>query len=206
VKPHPQRASSAPIRNPFATSATRPGDLAFHFHASNLSTATLIQRLQESNWWGEIVGPHGSGKSTLIHALIPEIESHARIVCHHTLGQRQRRLPEWSDRCRDWSMRHQVVVDGYEQLGAWNRWRLRRMCRRRSCGLLVTAHQTVGMPRIHTTSVTPELARQLVDRLLQDQEPLISRREVEDSFERQRGNLREVFFELYDLYEMRRRP
>jgi hypothetical protein len=48
------------------------------------------------------------------------------------------------------------------------------------------------------------LAQQLVDFLGQHGPTPISPADVEASFARQQGNLREVFFELYDLHEQHR--
>ena len=33
----------------------------------------LLQRLEGHSWKGAIIGPHGSGKSTLVNSLKPEI-------------------------------------------------------------------------------------------------------------------------------------
>jgi hypothetical protein len=97
-----------------------------------------------------------------------------------------------------------VMIDGFQQLRYWSRLRLKRICRRQQLGLLVTAHRSVGLPLLYSTSTSLELAQQLARDLLREDASCISSGEVAASFARQRGNLREVFFELYDLYEMRR--
>ena len=55
-------------RNPFSSRATRPGALSYEFLDGG-GTASLIETLAGNNWWGEILGEHGSGKSTLVHSL-----------------------------------------------------------------------------------------------------------------------------------------
>jgi hypothetical protein len=192
-----------PDRNPFATRATRPGALAYHFpHAA--SDESLIHALQKQHWWGQILGPHGSGKSTLIHALLESLEQRGRRVNHFTLHKGEKRIPiEDLDRT-DWDARTQVIVDGFEQLGAWNRAALKRVCKQRHAGLLVTAHESVGFSTVFATTVDLKLAQQLVTQLQQSAEPLVHAEDVDKSFQRHNGNLREVFFELYDLYEERR--
>jgi len=97
------------------------------------------------------------------------------------------------------------MVDGYEQLSRWSRWRLKRLCRRRGCGLLVTAHASVGLPQLYRTTPTRHLAETIVGRLMAGRTPPFSVAEVTECFVRHGGNLREVLFDLYDLYE-RQRP
>jgi len=46
-----------------------------------------------------------------------------------------------------------------------------------------------------------DLARTLVERLLEGSRARIDPEIVEASFSRHQGNLREMFFELYDVYE-----
>ena len=96
-----------------------------------------------------------------------------------------------------------MIVDGYEQLGWWARRKLHRQCERRKWGLVVTAHAPVGLPTLATTGTTPELAQALVERLLPGDGP-ISVADVAERFARHGGNLREILFDLYDLYEARR--
>ena len=97
-----------------------------------------------------------------------------------------------------------LVVDGYEQLGRWSRLMLKRFCRRQGVGLLVTAHKSVGLPQLYRTVVTPDLAGQIVGTLLGGREPPFTPEEVSHCLSRHGGDLREVLFELYDLFEQRR--
>ncbi len=111
----------------------------------------------------------------------------------------------------DWRASTQLVVDGYEQLGWLSRWRLKRHCRRHACGLLATTHVDVGLPTIFVTEPTPELAQQLVVQLLElhgnadlcRNEPYTAAH-IAGLLSKHNGNLREVLFELYDLYESAR--
>ena len=94
------------------------------------------------------------------------------------------------------------MIDGYEQLGWWSRWRLRRWCRRRGLGLLVTAHQDMGLPDLHRTTVTADLAAAVVAGLLRDeQRRRLGEVDLGAELQRQAGNLREVLRALYDRYE-----
>ena len=185
--------------NPFSTRRTRPGAMPFIFSAGE-DAETLIARLRENRWWGEILGPHGAGKSALLATLIPAIVQAGRRPVLIELHDEQRCLPQPES-----DPSTLLMVDGYEQLSRWSRWRLKRLCRRRGCGLLVTAHDSVGLPQLYRTAPTRELAETIVGRLMAGRTPPFTAAEVTDCFVRRGGNLREVLFDLYDLYE-RRRP
>jgi hypothetical protein len=99
-----------------------------------------------------------------------------------------------------------VVVDGYEQLSWFSRWRLKRQCRKRGSGLLVTSHGAANLPWLYATQPSVETAIQIVARLSQGSELCVRREDVERLYAARRGDLRDVLFDLYDLYEARRRP
>jgi hypothetical protein len=98
-----------------------------------------------------------------------------------------------------------VIVDGYEQLSSWSRLRLRRICDGRGWGLVVTTHKPVRLPDLFHTQPDPALAQQIVDRLLGEDRSLIAPEEVAASYSAKAGDLREMLFDLYDVYERRRR-
>jgi len=195
--------SYEPSENPFCTRRVRPGAIPFLFPAGQDAEA-LVRRLQQSGWWGEIIGTHGAGKSALLATLIPQIElagQHAAIV---ELHDGQRRLP--LDINRDSRLRPPMVliVDGYEQLSRWRRFLLKRRCRRRGWGLLVTAHAPAGLPELYRTAATPDLVETIVGQLMGGQASPFTVMELTECFARRNGNLRETLFDLYDLYEQRR--
>jgi hypothetical protein len=178
--------------------------MAYRF-PPNVSAGSLVDRLEQLGWWAQIIGPHGSGKSTLVHSLLPYLEQRNRDPRLITLSAGQRRLPWRGAEQPGWSTRTLVVLDGYEQLGLWNRWRLRRRCSIRLAGLLVTTHRDAGFPTLFQTHVTADLARSLVADLLADSSVPIAVEDVDAALTRHQQNLREVLFDLYDLYERRRR-
>lgn len=188
--------------NPFSASRVRPGAIGFRFPPGDC-LASLIERLRESGWWGQIVGPHGSGKSTLLATLVGELASTGPIVACVELHDRQRRLPKEFGLTR-LAAGTLVVVDGYEQLSLWNRFRLKSACRRRRLGLLATAHRDVGLPTLISTATSIALAQQVVRALLADRDCSIEAEQIAVRFAKHEGNLREMLFDLYDLYEQRR--
>lgn len=188
--------------NPFSTRFVRPGALPYFF-PNGESADQLAAKFAAQGWRGQIIGPHGSGKSTLLAALAPSIERSGRKTIHFALHDGERRLPITAEQCRALSADDVLVIDGFEQLSVWNRWRIGRLCRRRGCGLLVTAHADAGLPELYRTETHRELARRLVERLAPGAET-IAAADIDRAFSACGGNLRETLFELYDLYEQRR--
>jgi len=198
------RATLAPGRNPFATCHVRPGAMPFLFDEGQ-SAATLIDELRRGEWRGQIIGPHGTGKSTLLATLIPALEQAGRSPNLVVLRDGQRRLPP-ETLVKLGKHAPLLIVDGYEQLSWISRWRLKRRCRRLGCGLIVTAHRDVGLTTIYRTSGDSHTARRVVEQLLSGNESSpLDATELADAWRRHRGNLREMLFDLYDVYE-RRRP
>lgn len=186
--------------NPFATRFTRPGGIAYRF-PPGVTAELLVDRLQAADWRGQIVGPHGSGKSTLLAALVPVIQRRGRQVLLIELHDGQRDLPRNWSRGLDPGRPGVVIVDGCEQLAPWNRLLLRWFCRRRGLGLLVTGHRRLGLPELVRTTVDLELACQIVQSLVGQHGPLLGPEELRRRLAARGGNLREVLFDLYDLYE-----
>jgi energy-coupling factor transporter ATP-binding protein EcfA2 len=163
-----------------------------------------VKKLQENDWRGEIVGPHGSGKSTLLQTLSPVIEAAGRKVRSYVAKPNDKQLPMSAVDLATWNESTQVVIEGYELLSRRSRKSLDRACRDRNAGLLITCHAPQGLPTLFHTTVTVELATSLVEQLLPSDCDFISAADVRDSFARQGQNLRELLFEMYDLYEQRR--
>ncbi len=189
--------------NPFCTRCVRPGALRFVFSAGE-SAAALVARFRLDRRRGAIVGPHGSGKSTLLATLLPELERDGQRVSAIALHDGQRRLPEHFLR-RHLAADTVLVIDGYEQLGFIGRCRLRWLCWRRQLGLLVTAHGPVGLPVLLQTGVDLPLARRIVSELQEGFEMRVHEDDVARAFPHCDGNLRELMFALFDLYEARQR-
>lgn len=193
-----------PGANPFSTRRVRPGAIAYCF-PDGVDAVTLVDRLRENAWRGQIVGPHGSGKSALLATLIPVIERAGKRVTLVELHDGQRRLPLALKRTPGLDSSALLAIDGYEQLSRPSRFGLKRFVAARGVGLLATAHASVGLPCIFSTTTDRVLARRLVERLLAESEIRIAMEDVDALFSLHQGNLREVLFGLYDLYESRRK-
>lgn len=188
--------------NPFSSRFTRPGMLPFVF-ANDETAAAIVERFIANKRRGAIVGPHGSGKSTLLATLRPSLAEIGLRTVEHSLHDGQRRLPR--NFASLLTADAVLVVDGYEQLGWWGRYEVSRAVRRCSCGLLATSHAAVaGLPTLFTTRPDWNVARKLISQLAGNASSAGDAAAAEQLFHAERGNVRELFFRLYDLYESRR--
>jgi hypothetical protein len=98
-----------------------------------------------------------------------------------------------------------VIVDGYEQLCWFERWRLKRRCRRAGVGLVVTCHDQTAIPTlIRLAPDLPLIARLLANLAARVSTP-VTNADAAASLARHGSNVREVFFDLYDRHERLRR-
>ncbi|MCA9132464.1 MAG: hypothetical protein KDA45_04895 [Planctomycetales bacterium] len=211
--------------NPFATCFVRPGMLAWE-ESPGLQLSHLTHRwVQELGGRAAIVGPHGSGKSTLLEHLIPRVgsvcwRSAPGVIAHSAvgagevvwLGLRRGQAPfrQVLASRSYWSRGGVLVVDGLEQLFAWQRclllagipwWRMK---------LLATCHRpSKWLPTLCRTDGPREVLPILVERLLQTRGDVdrVHRRQLADPrwlqtlLDEEQGNMREVFMRLYDHFE-----
>jgi hypothetical protein len=197
-------SSTVAQSNPFATRWTRPGAIPFDFGGRETSDS-LVDRLAQKDWRGAIVGPHGSGKSTLVATLLPALDAVGRKAILIRLHDGRRRLPESLRRMDRLKRESLIVIDGYEQLGRLRRWRMAAQCRRFGCGLLVTSHHECGLPVLFRTQPDLSIVQRLVEQRLPPHEARIRSSDIELAWRRHGGNVRELLFELYDVFEARRR-
>lgn len=194
--------ASLPTTNPFASVRIRPGAIEFVFRAGE-SAALLVDRLKANGWRGQIVGPHGTGKSTLLESLLPVISAAGRQIVRVPLAGREVDLSplQTEDETRGATI---FVIDGFEQLNLPRRLVWRWYCWWRNCGLLVTTHRDLGLPMLTTTTVDDGLAQRVVKILLHGDDGAIQPAEVTKLLQLHHGNLRDTLFALYDIYELRR--
>lgn len=168
-----------------------------------VSAESLAADLARNGWRGAIIGPHGTGKSSLLVALAGDLERRGRKIIHQQLHGGQRALDWPALAWQSWTNETLVIIDGYEQLSLWQRLLLRARCYQRGTGLLVTAHQPVQLPTIFTTQPTTELAQRIVQQLIPAGDERITPGDVAAVFTEQQGNIRETLLQLFDLYRER---
>lgn len=186
--------------NPFATRFIRPGALPFLFLDGD-SAEAIVDRLRSHNWRGQIIGPHGSGKSTLLATITPLLEAAGRRVLSLKIGPGKRRLPPLD--LASLSSATQIVIDGYEQLSWWSKWKLRRLAHTAKAGLLVTAHANTGFPTLYQMKPSEAVAHAVVERLTEAEGLPIPEAEISAAYHSAGGNVRETLFKLFDVHQQR---
>ena len=228
------------VSNPFCTRFVRPGVIPYLLPLGGAQPAStdkdalaqitrLADQIQQTHF-SLIVGPHGSGKSTLIASLHSVLADSGNISgCKKTIGrvqlcddansQNQGRFKFWTR----WRSRRQnhllvrqhqrglpvgaiLIVDGLEQLSAWSRVRLRLTAVVSHQHLLGTSHHDLpGFKTIYRTQLTADLIVSLTERLLIGVEPTICQavwHHLESCDLSRVSNLRDFWFELYDAVNL----
>lgn len=194
----PQVPPRRPADNPFASH--RVEGLPYRHRGSSLPD--LERRLTALGGRAAVVGPKGSGKTTLTWELATRFDGDAVRVaipaaCPHPWQVVRSQLP------RPVSGGHAVFVDGAEQLGPFG-WRRLLHATRYAAGLVVTLHRAGRQPTLTECRTDPALLLELVRELAPDDAPRFEPH-LEELFGRHRGNIRLCFRELYDLFAGRKR-
>ena len=181
--------------NPFSTE--RLDRLAFRFPAG-VTWATLLARCAESGYRCAIVGPPGSGKSTLIAQLAPHLEASGFTPRLFHLGAESRRAHRDAVLAEVRNMRTPdfLLLDGAEQLNS-NEWLILRSAIHSLAGCIITQHRTGRLATAIETGTTPALLEALATELTGGRLPV---GEATAIHTRCRGNLRDGFRELHDRW------
>ncbi len=183
-------------QNPFR--AARIERLAYRLDEAGWTR--LLARFDAAGARGLLVGPHGSGKTTLREELEARLAAAGWRV--RTLVASDRQALAWSDlrACAadtaDADQRTLLSIDGLDRLGTLAWWRLRRLVGGRG-GLLATSHVAGRLPTLHEHRTSPTLLRELVAELLPPGATSPSAR-CDLLFARHRGDVRSCLRELYD--------
>jgi hypothetical protein len=153
----------------------------------------MMARLEAMGRRGAIVGPHGSGKTTLIQSLIPRLGERGLSVHAARVTQAEPSLDvKWWRQLRRAGQATVVVVDGAERLDSLA-WLKLRYHARRAWGLIITMHKAGRLPTWVATRTDPALLRELVDEL----SPGASI-DTAATYEQSGGNLRTALRTCYD--------
>jgi hypothetical protein len=172
--------------NPFRSE--RLDTLAFRYPAG-LDRAALLVRLAALGHRAAIVGPEGSGKTTLSRELERGLTERYR-VWRITQRRGDRRLARRLPRLGHDDF---VILDGAEQLAPLSFWRLRRQTRSAG-GLLVLSHRPGLLPTLVATETSQALLDELVAELTPAQACTVG------LLARHGGNIRDALRALYDAY------
>lgn len=192
------------LSNPFATCWTRPDVLPRHERAGQGADDLLVQ-LKKATWQGQVVGPHGSGKTSLLMEVNRRLSERKRTPLWLPIEASKVR-PLIRQICRFADDRTVVLMEGFERANRWHQHRLLAACAGRGSGWLITTHERLRSrrtPVVAQVRATVETALLLYEHLTQQRSSPVTRDHVVRSFREQSGNLREVWFDLYEQHEMR---
>lgn len=211
--------------NPFSTQSTSPGNVVYRFttgvsgtskHTVNSGLEVLLGKLQSARRC-VIVGPHGTGKSTLLHTFLPKLQKAFPKVVFQQLSndpsvglvKRIRTRIQASKRIRKQLYALPkgglLVIDGWEQLSWLARRRIASSSLTQGVTLLVTSHRRLpSWTSIHETRISPEMVRSLAKDLLRESPHKIQKlvdHQLKTRAVDARTNVRDLWFEMYDVVE-----
>ena len=193
--------------NPFATRYVASARLVPRDEQGGiLDLASLVARLDALGGSGAIVGPHGTGKSTVLSHLGDSIAAGKRPVGRVRLRSR-RDIPAAVRSVRDASRGGLVCIDSWELLGFASRAVVRGLARARGVGLLVTSHGPAGLPTLVSCRGTRALLGALVGELPDHDQwfgTTIVAADLEAAIEAANGDVRQALDRLYDRFEQGR--
>jgi adenylate kinase family enzyme len=191
--------------NPFSTRFVRPGAIAFQCHDGHSLTTLIDEFLNRWHGRASIIGPHGSGKSTLVAGLAELLAQRFEVFAYRFSTTDRNFASIWRS-YRQWGPQCVVMVDGYEQLPIWSQWRLAVTVRSTQAKLLITAHRrTLWLPVLWRTEIDEEVAIRIRDQLLTSHPELLTTADVEEAWREARkafpSDLRETLMSMYDWAE-----
>ena len=211
--------------NPFSTAFISPNRVKFRFSSgpSGANPSSINNHLEgllaklKGTRRATIVGPHGTGKSTLLHTFLPKLQqTFPKVAFHHlnndpSIGF----LKRWKERSRankrimaDFAELPEeglIIIDGWEQLGNIARWRISSAAVSKKISLLTTCHhRPAGWTIIYETTTSTELVRSLAKDLLKDS-PYKVQKLIDTQLKARRlnakTNVRNLWFEMYDVVQ-----
>ena len=182
-------------KNPFRMSCIEA--IPYQFLQADMHT--LMQRFQAHHYRGVLVGPHGSGKTTLREQIERALRQ-AGMVVHPIVISGDDRV-SWTyvqDHLHQVNPQAVISIDGIDRFNPLLWWRFQRAMRHQR-GILATSHVVGRLPLLHLHATTPELLMFAV-RSLTDEHDHFTKDHCRTLFERHHGNIRDCLRELYDTW------
>lgn len=191
-----------PRDNPFNSANV----LRLRYRLSATQRRDLLDRAQRAGG-GLLLGPHGSGKTTLLEDLAADAEQAGLPTASWRLGAGDATpvsaLAAWSHATPAAAV---LLLDAAGCLSPWALWRWRRHLGGRV--LICTAHRRHwalrDLPVLHHHEVDLPLAERCLQELLGEAWAPAWRERLHEAFHRSRGNLRDCWWQLYDVWQRER--
>ena len=178
--------------NPFAVDRIHQ----IRYEPPGESWESLLARLAAMDYCGAIVGPCGSGKTTLCETLKARLQQ-AGLQTESLFVSLDFHVT-WPDIRPVLACPFDVmVVDGADHLSNWTWQRLKRRVFSSKRGLVVTTHKPGLLPTWHECRPSPAVLERIVTHLAPDQ--IIPKAQIYDLYDRCQGNVRDALRQLYDL-------
>ncbi|MBI9077456.1 MAG: hypothetical protein JEZ02_18765 [Desulfatibacillum sp.] len=163
----------------------------------------IMDRLHSLKGRGAIVGPKGTGKTTLLEELERRLAKKGFRVSLVRLNQEDKKPNKEEVRriFAGFTPQSALLVDGAEQM-PWLAWKAFALKARKAGIFIVTSHTPGLLPTLVETATSPELLRTLANQLLPKESPLYPAQAL-SLFNAHQGNIRMALRELYDMWALR---
>ncbi len=172
---------------------------ALPFEFENDSFDLFYSRLKAAQFRGAIIGPHGTGKTTLLNEVQNQLQQAG--IPHKALRLMDDGRDCNKDRIQKWldssSEEMVLILDSAGLLNYWDWQRVKRKAKRYA-GLLITAHKPGRLPTLIELQPSVQTLIHLVRKL--EPEQSIPDDRLQELYRDCNGNLRDCFRKLYDEY------
>lgn len=184
-----------PCDNPFRVQRLD----ALGFVEACVTVDGVMRKLAERRYRGAIVGPHGTGKTTLLREIGDRLIGMGLSPMPLFMNSEDRgTLPRsWRSAFRTAGHGDALLLDGYDLLPFWARAKLLYATGGASA-VIVTTHRRCALRTIARTHSSPALLQQLVTQLTDAE--AADRIDCESLWHQHGGNLRDALRTLYDRH------